>query len=138
MCLQTRIAQLISVDKKEHRPAEVMPMNARPTHILMDKLIHPTMPCTYLSLGFQIIPSKRVQGTLHKYIEVNNVVHSFPASRVKITPIGNLYQHTDKLEYTAALTVFERSHRSDLLENSFPFDFSEYNLLHIPGLHSHH
>ena len=32
MCLQTRIAQLISVDKKEHRPAEVMPMNARPTH----------------------------------------------------------------------------------------------------------
>ena len=39
-------------------------------------------------IRIQIIPSKRVQGTLHKYIEVNNVVHSFPASRVKITPIG--------------------------------------------------
>lgn len=87
MCLQTEIAQLISVDKKIQRATEVMPMNVYPIHIFMDKLIPQTMPYTYFLLGFRQYPPKS-SGILHKKVRVNSVVHSFPAGRVKITSVG--------------------------------------------------
>lgn len=127
MCLQTRIAQIDPSRQERTQATEVMPMNARPTHILMDKLIQLTTNMHLPIICDSDNTSKRVQGTLHKYIEVNNAVHSFPASRGKL-PYRVICTSIQIARVHSCLTVFERSHKVWTCWKIVSPLFSEYSL----------